>query len=114
MKFITSVLIALAITTTSLIAHSHSGGHSHKKEPIDKATAEKKSLKILNNFIEKKVIDESWEGIEVESSYTEMFQGHKEWVVTFKNDKIKDVKKQKLYVFWTITGKYVAANHTGE
>lgn len=36
-----------------------------------------------------------------------------EWVVIFNNQKISESDKQKLYVFLTLNGEYIAANHTG-
>jgi hypothetical protein len=35
-------------------------------------------------------------------------------VAVFVNDKITDPAKQKLYVFMTLGGDYLAANYTGE
>lgn len=43
-----------------------------------------------------------------------MFDGDTEWVVVFVNDKIADTDKQKLYVFLTLGGDYIAANYTGK
>jgi hypothetical protein len=37
-----------------------------------------------------------------------------EWRVSFKNDQIKDTKKQKLYIFVRTSGTLSAANYTGK
>lgn len=118
-KLLQRSLIIAALTILTLTAgNSHAEinhhGHNHKTEPIDRAAAETKAIEMKNKFIKKKVIDESWKDIKVDTSYTEMYDGKEEWVITFKNDEIKDVKKQKLYVFLKIDGKYIAANFTGE
>lgn len=118
-KLLQTSLIILALTSLTLTAgKSHAQidhhGHKHKTKPIDRAGAEKKASEMKDKFIEKKVIDKSWKDIKVDTSYTEMYDGKEEWVITFKNDKIKDVKKQKLYVFLKIDGRYIAANFTGD
>jgi Family of unknown function (DUF6488) len=38
----------------------------------------------------------------------------KEWKFTFKNPAEKDTSKQSLYMFYTLTGNFIAANFTGK
>ena len=38
----------------------------------------------------------------------------KEWKLTFKNPAEKDATKQTLYMFYTLTGNFIAANFTGK
>ena len=110
------LLISLLFSLNSGVAlagggHSHSHGHSHEK--INQATAKAKAIKVVSSFIKSKKLDGSWKSIKASSAEKKVFKGQPEWVVIFNNKKITDVKKQKLYVFLTLTGDYVAANHTG-
>lgn len=36
------------------------------------------------------------------------------WLIIFINEKITNTSKQKLYVFLTLAGDYIAANFTGK
>lgn len=59
-------------------------------------------------------IDPSWERIEQDK--IEMVDGKKgkEWVVTFINPAAADKTKEKLYMFFTATGNFIAANFSGK
>ena len=41
-------------------------------------------------------------------------QKMKEWKLTYKNLAEKDAAKQNLYMFYTLTGNFIAANFTGK
>ena len=108
------LLISLLFGFNSLAVHAgggHSHGHSH--EEINKVAAKEKAIEVVSSFIKSKKLDKSWKSIKASSAEKKVFKGRPEWVVIFINEKITDVKKQKLYVFLTLTGDYVAANHSG-
>ena len=115
MKF-KALLLSLAFSLFSLAAlagggHSHGHGHSH--ENINQATAKVKAIDVVSSLVKNKKLDISWKSIKASSAVKKVFKGHPEWVVVFTNTKVTDIKKQKLYVFLTLTGEYVAANHSG-
>lgn len=92
--------------------HSHDHGHHHG--PITSEQAVKKATKHVQKLVEKGKIDASWSGV-ASKSVEEKSYGHgPEWVVTFENKAIADPAKQTLYVFYTINGKYLASNFTGQ
>ena len=110
------LLISLLFGLNSLAAlagGSHSHGHVHSHEKINQVTAKAKALDVVLSLIKNKKLDKSWKSIKANSAEKKVFKGQPEWVVIFTNKKITDVKKQKLYVFLTLTGEYVAANHSG-
>ena len=39
---------------------------------------------------------------------------HIEWVVSYKNEEIKDNTKQVFYIFLSLSGKITGANYTGK
>lgn len=110
-QIIKSIVILLTLSITSLIAHSHHA-HGHEAVDVNKSIAEKKATDMLSSFIQKKIIDKSWANIEADSTEIKVIYGKKEWLIVFKNDKVEK-EKQKLYVFLTIKGRYIAANYTG-
>ena len=108
------LLISLLFGLNSLAALAGGGhNHGHSHEEINQVTAKAKALDVVSSFIKDKKLDKSWKSIKASSAEKKVFKGHPEWVVIFANKKVTDIKKQKLYVFLTLTGEYVAANHSG-
>jgi len=92
--------------------HDHDHGHAHG--PVDQDTAILKATKILESLVTKNVIEQSWKTIKLSSIEKKVFKDDTEWVASFENNKIADVKKRKLYIFLTLGGDYIAANYTGK
>lgn len=116
-KLIQTTLMTIVLTTTSLFAsgnHSHdaNGGHGYQA-PVNQTVAKEKAHKVVNSFIKKNVINKSWSSASINSAEKKVIKGNSEWVVIFINNKINDKMKQKLYVFLTPSGQYIAANYTG-
>ena len=89
-------------------------GHSHDPAPVDQAMATTYATKVVAALVERKKLDESWTAVSVSSVEKKVFGDNTEWVAVFVNDKMTDTDKQKLYVFLTLGGDYIAANFTGE
>ena len=100
-----------SITAMAESGHDHGHGHSHS--PVNQATAKTKATEIVADFVKRNKLDKSWTSVTASSVEKKVFKGSQEWVVVFVNDKITDTSKQKLYVFLTLGGDYIAANHTG-
>lgn len=126
MKMIT-LLMSLTISTLTFAgigggAHSHGHGHSHtasgghetpkKAEEVDAKKAEKFARNKVRVLAFQDKIDESWNKAELKSAEVKEFEGKKEWLVTFSNEKGK--KGKILYVFLKLNGEFVAANFTGK
>lgn len=94
--------------------HDHDHGHSHSHEPVNQETAQIKATEIVAALAKRKTIDQSWTVIKASSTDKIMVQENPEWKVIFENKTIKDTTKQKLYVFLTLGGDYIAANFTGK
>lgn len=92
--------------------HEHGHGHSHSA--VNQDVAKAKATKIVVNFVNKKIVDESWLLIPADSVEKKKFNGTQEWVVSFVNKNAVDAKKTKLYVFLTLAGDYIAANYSGK
>ncbi|MFK5986217.1 MAG: DUF6488 family protein [Pseudomonadota bacterium] len=117
MQFKTIVIgTILSLFSMAIMAGSgHDHGHSHDAPPpITQDIAKVNAGKIVTSLIKKKKLVESWSSIKASSAEKKTFEYKSEWVVTFINDKIADTQKQKLYVFLTLGGRYIAANYTGQ
>ena len=93
--------------------HDHGHGHSHSSGPVNQVTAKANASKVVASLVQRNKLDKSWTSAEVSSIEKKVFKGKPEWVVVFQNNKAADPAKQKLYVFLTLSGDYIAANHSG-
>ena len=92
----------------------HSHGHEHHHGPITSEQDVIKATKHVQTLVKKGKIDASWSGVTSNSVEEKSFGHGPEWVVTFENKAINDPEKQTLYVFYTLNGKYLASNFTGQ
>jgi hypothetical protein len=58
-------------------------------------------------------IQQRWQSAAEPVLEEKWFNGRPEWVVTFRHPTPTEKAKQRLYIFLTPTGRFVAANHTG-
>ena len=59
-------------------------------------------------------IDAAWKAVKLDKAETVEGQKMKEWKLSFKNPAEKDAAKQTLYMFYSLTGNFIAANFTGK
>ena len=112
--FATILFLSSLFFGAPVIAGSgHDHGHSHAYTPVNKETVEKNAEKVKAALVESNKIDKGWASIAVSSSEKKIVNGGSEWLVIFVNEKIADTEKQKLYIFMTLGGEYIAANYTG-
>ena len=109
-----TLLLSLSLGLFSMAAIAGGGhNHGHGHSPVNQTTAKENATKIVASFVTKGKLNKSWASITVSSVDKKVFKGNPEWVALFVNNKITDIKKKKLYVFLTLGGEYIAANHTG-
>lgn len=106
-----SILFSL-LPVAVLAGAGHDHGHSH--DPVTQLQAEEAAKKNVARLVKKGKIDKSWQTIGVAKSEKKKFGKNMEWVVSFNNKNISDPKKQTLYIFLSLTGNYIAANHSGK
>jgi len=104
----------LLLTSQVYAGAGHNHGHGHSHAPVSKAVAEEIATSSVNKLVQRESIERTWASVPVHSAEQKEFEGKKEWVVVFKNEKVSDSKEQTLYIFLTLEGQYIAANYTGE
>ena len=102
----------LSTPTVAGPGHDHEHGHSHG--PVSADAASNKAMKKVDQLAKAGKINGSWSGIQPTAVEQKTYANGPEWVVTFKNDKVSDVSKQTLYLFYSLDGHYIAANYTGQ
>jgi hypothetical protein len=109
--FLSALLLGVPVFAGT--GHEHGPGGSHTHGPITAATATKKAEGQVKSLIERGKLDKSWSGIKAAEATQKDFGKGQEWVVSFKNEKA-EAGKQTLYVYYTLTGAYLATNFTGK
>lgn len=119
-----TLFTSMAITSLLLMVnpamagagHSHgpSGhGHEHAVKEISSEEATTKATAEVARLVEAKKIDASWSTIKADSVEKKTFNERLEWVIKFNNEAVTDETKRQLYVFLSLSGDYMGANHTG-
>ena len=114
--FTTPLLLSSLLFGTPVMAgpgHEHGHGQGHAHGPVSSDEAINRASKKVEQLVSRGKIDTSWSGLEAASIEQKTYAKGPEWVITFKNDKISDVSKQTLYLFFSLDGHYIAANYTG-
>jgi len=107
---LTAALNLLPFAAVAGPGHDH--GHSH--EAITQAQAEAIAVKSVGRLVSNGKVDKSWETIKASTIEKKVFGGTQEWVVVFNNAGVADAEKRNLYIFLSVNGEYLAANHTGK
>jgi hypothetical protein len=114
-KLLIATLLTIGIIGTGgAMAGESSSCHFHGKkvateETVISCAAERKEILIMDGKI-----DPSWEMIEQDKIELVGGKKGKEWLVTFTNPAVADKTKEKLYMFFTAPGNFIAANFTGK
>ncbi len=114
-KFIVVMMCWLGLVASPVWAgpgHDHDHGHAHGPVTAEKASA--KAMKKVEQLAQSGKVDASWVGLKPALIEQKAYANGPEWVVTFRNTQVKDADKQILYLFYSLDGHYIAANHTGQ
>ena len=136
-KTIKTTAFTLALSFTTLYAghshdeqsheghdHSHKEdtheghGHSHRydaiKNEVSKAAIENAASQKVKSLVLEKKIPSSWKSVPISKIGKTHYGDTNDWVVAFDNMKIKNKKKQTLYIFVSVRGDITGANYTGK
>lgn len=107
------ILFAVYLVMPSGVSFGHSDHHHGPAKAATESEVQKSAKQQIDRLIANKKLDPSWQQASLDSVAKKAFKKQTEWVVTFSNKAIKDQAKAKLYVFFNLTGTFLAANHTG-
>ena len=109
----TLLLSSLFFISPTIVMAGTGHDHGPAKAPVNQEVAELNAGKAIAGLVQRDKIDKSWSSIKASSVEKKLFKGKPEWVAIYDNKKIADTSKQKLYVFLTLAGEYIAVNYTG-
>lgn len=113
----------ILLLTTSVVlfcpslsfADPGSSCHFHGKKEASEETILRCSGYHRNRLAKKGSIDSSWTSLNHESlEKVTSPKGKTEWRVVFNQPSHSDETKKKLFMFFSLNGNFIAANHTGK
>lgn len=106
----------LATLTFAPVALADAGGdcHFHGSTPAKESIVTGCANKRKDALATEGKIDASWKSVQLQKAETVDGKSKKEWKLTFNNPTAKDASKQTLYMFYTLSGNFIAANFTGQ
>ena len=113
-RLIKTVLIMTILTFTTLDARN--GQNYYKYGDIETKLNKRAIVEIakheIRRLVIKKKLPKSWKNTNIVTVKKNKPRNTDDWVVTFNNKKIKNKKRQKLYIFVDVRGNIVGANYT--
>ncbi|PXW95198.1 hypothetical protein C7444_11043 [Sphaerotilus hippei] len=113
-------LVATAFVATLTLSSAARAGadascHFHGSKPAAQATVVQCATQYKNKLVESGKLDRSWQAV-TQADRIEQVDGQrsKEWKLSFKNPAAPDKAKDTLYLFYSLPGNFIAANHTGQ
>ncbi|GAB4568706.1 MAG: hypothetical protein IV105_24950 [Rhizobacter sp.] len=114
-NFIASAFAATLFASTGAYAGADANCHFHGSKPATEATVIQCATQYKNKLVEGGKLDKSWQAVsKVEKLEQVDGKRSKEWKLSFKNPGAADKSKDTLYLFYTLPGNFIAANHTGQ
>jgi hypothetical protein len=118
MRNISTVLLVSTLVFAGPVmagaGHDHNPDGSHSHGPISDTAAIKRAELKVKSLVASGKLEKSWGEAKSAGASQKDFGKGAEWIVSFKNEKASEPGKQNLYVFFTLTGNYLAANFTGK
>ncbi len=111
-SFVTTLVCATA--PIAAMAGADSSCHFHGNKPAAESVvldcADKRKTALLSNG----KLAPTWQGVKHDKAELIDGKNGKEWKITYKNSESKDKDQQTLFMFFTPSGNFVAANFTGK
>ena len=107
-------LLAALVAVQPALADQGGSCHFHGNKPAAEATVSGCAQQRKASLLKGGKLDPSWQA--VAPNRIELVDGKKgkEWKVTFKHPTPADKSQETLYMFFTASGNFIAANFTGQ
>ena len=88
--------------------------HFHGNKPATEAVVTACGNQRKATLVKTGKLDASWQTVKLDKA--ELVEGKKgkEWKISFKDAAAQDKTKENLYMFFTQSGNFIAANHSGK
>jgi hypothetical protein len=106
--------VTLALMTPPASADAGGSCHFHGSKPARAETVTGCALQRKALLIKQGKLEASWESTQPGAPEQVDGKKGKEWKLRFDNPGAADKSKQTLYMFFTLSGNFIAANFTGQ
>ena len=114
-NLISIATFVVSLSFTSLAMAAEGGGcHFHGNLPAKETIVVDCANKQKATLIKKGKLDASWNSVALEKAEKIDGKESKEWKLSFKNPAVADKSKETLYMFFTLSGNFIAANYSGK
>ncbi len=115
LTLIAATLAATLFASTGALAGADAHCHFHGSKPAAQATVIQCATQYKDRLVEVGKLEKSWQAVsKIEKLEQVDGKRSKEWKLSFKNATAADKTKDTLYLFYTLPGNFIAANHTGQ
>lgn len=112
--FTIATIVAAIAVTPSALAGEDSSCHFHGSKSAAESTVIGCANQRRDALVKSGKLTASWQTINHEQITLVDGQKGKEWKVSFKDAAAQDKTKETLYMFFTASGNFIAANHSGK
>ena len=112
--FAITAFVACFAATSVTFAGEDSSCHFHGSKPAAESTIVSCANQRKDALVKNGKIGGSWKTIKHDQLALVDGQKGKEWKITFKDAAAQDKTKENLYMFFTQSGNFIAANHSGK
>lgn len=111
--------VSIASLTATLFfapaAFAGGGGscHFHGSAPAKESVVVGCAKEQVKGLVASAKLEKSWKSAQFDKAETVDGKNKKEWKLTFSNPTASDADKKTLYLFYTPSGNFIAANFTG-
>ena len=114
-KFVFTVSLWVAVLATPAVQADVGGScHFHGNKPAAESVVVDCANRRKAALVKAGKLDASWQAVKLDQASLVDGKKGKEWRVSFHNPDAGDPAKQKLYLFFSQPGNFIAANHTGQ
>jgi Family of unknown function (DUF6488) len=112
--FITLSALSLSLISTPSFADAGGSCHFHGSKAAEQPTVQRCADARRDALVKSGKLHASWSGIKSEKIEQVDGKKGKEWKLSYKNPASLEKDKQALYMFYSLPGNFIAANHTGQ
>ncbi len=94
-------------------SHGHLHRYDDLKNEVSREAIEKTAIQKVQSLVLEKKISATWKDMPISKIGKTHYGDTNDWVVGFYNKRIKNKKRQTLYIFVSVRGEIRGANYTG-
>ncbi len=112
-------LFVIALSTTLAAPLSATAGegrncHFYGNQPASETAVNQCAAQRRDSLIKTGQLDPSWQTVQPAKPEQGDGQKAEEWTVVFQNPTVTDTSKKTRHMFFSLSGNFIAANHTGK